>query len=102
MIIGSISENIKLEKRVAITPDVIKKYKSLGLDIFLSKDYASHLGINDNLYETEGASILNSDEVLSKSDAILQMNMPEDVILNKLKKNQILIGVLNPYSNEKN
>ena len=101
MIIGSISENVKLEKRVAITPDVIKKYKSLGLDIYLSKDYASHLGINDNLYETEGASILNSDEVLSKSDAILQMNMPEDVILNKLKKNQILIGVLNPYSNEK-
>ncbi len=101
MIIGSISENIKLEKRVAITPDVIKKYKSLGLDIYLSKDYASHLGINDNLYETEGASILNSDEVLSKSDAILQMNMPEDVNLNKLKKNQILIGVLNPYSNEK-
>ena len=101
MIIGSISENVKLEKRVAITPDVIKKYKSLGLDIYLSKDYASHLGINDNLYETEGASILNSDEVLLKSDAILQMNMPEDVILNKLKKNQILIGVLNPYSNEK-
>ena len=101
MIIGSISENVKLEKRVAITPDVIKKYKSLGLDIYLSIDYASHLGINDNLYETEGASILNSDEVLSKSDAILQMNMPEDVILNKLKKNQILIGVLNPYSNEK-
>ena len=101
MIIGSISENVKLEKRVAITPDVIKKYKSLGLDIYLSKDYASHIGINDNLYETEGASILNSDEVLSKSDAILQMNMPEDVILNKLKKNQILIGVLNPYSNEK-
>ncbi|OCW83298.1 NAD(P) transhydrogenase subunit alpha [Pelagibacteraceae bacterium GOM-A4] len=101
MIIGSISENIKLEKRVAITPDLIKKYKSLGLDIYLSKDYASHLGVNDNLYEIEGASILNSDEVLSKSDAILQMNMPEDVNLNKLKKNQILIGVLNPYSNEK-
>ena len=71
------------------------------MDIYLSKDYASHLGVNDNLYEIEGASILNSDEVLSKSDAILQMNMPQDVNLNKLKKNQILIGVLNPYSNEK-
>ncbi len=101
MIIGSISENIKSEKRVAITPDVIKKYKSLGLEIYISKDYASHLGINDNLYKAEGASIVNSDEVLSKSDAILQMNMPEDAILNKLKRNQILIGVLNPYSNEK-
>ena len=27
MIIGSLSENKKIEKRVAITPDVIKKYK---------------------------------------------------------------------------
>ena len=49
MIIGSISENINVEKRVAITPDVIKKYKSLGLDINLSKNYASHLVINDNI-----------------------------------------------------
>ena len=30
MKIGSVSENRDLEKRVAITPDVIKKYKSLG------------------------------------------------------------------------
>ena len=38
---------------------------------------------------------------MSNSDAILQMNIPKDEILNKLKKNQILIGVLNPYANEK-
>ena len=30
MIVGSLSENIKYERRVAITPDVIKKYISLG------------------------------------------------------------------------
>ena len=101
MIIGSISENIKNEKRVAITPDVIKKYKSLGLNVHLSKNYASHLGISDNQYETEGASILSNEEVISNSHAILQMNIPNDENLNKLKKNQILIGVLNPYLNKK-
>ena len=99
MIIGSISENIKLEKRVAITPDVIKKYKSLGLEVYLCKNYASHLGIDDKEYEIEGANILSNDDVLSNSDAILQMNIPDDEILNKLKSNQILIGVLNPYLN---
>ena len=51
MIIGSISENLNQEKRVAITPDVIKKYKSLGFKVCLCKDYASHLGINDKEYE---------------------------------------------------
>jgi len=101
MIIGSISENLKLEKRVAITPDVIKKYKSLGLEVQLSKDYAKHLGIEDEKYKTEGAVIKSEDEILSNSNAILQLTILNDENLNKLKKDQILIGVLNPYKNEK-
>ena len=55
MIIGSISEDINIEKRVAITPDVVKKYKSLDLEVYLSKDYAKHIGISDNEDEKEGA-----------------------------------------------
>tara|TARA_Y100000741_G_scaffold204709_1_gene155665 strand:- start:127 stop:1215 length:1089 start_codon:yes stop_codon:yes gene_type:complete len=102
MIIGSLSENKSLEKRVAITPDIVKKYNSLGLKVNLTKDYAIHLGISDKEYETEGANIFLDDEkVISNSDAILQMNIPVDQNLTKLKKNQILIGILNPYLNEK-
>ena len=102
MIIGSISEDRNLEKRVAITPEILKKYKSLGLDVCLSQNYASHLGIQDSDYEIEGALILKSDEeVISKSDAMLQMNILNDQNLDKLKRNQFLIGVLNPYLNEK-
>ena len=101
MIVGSLSENIKYERRVAITPDVIKKYISLGLDVYLSKNYAAHLGISDKQYEEEGARITENEDVLLNSNVILQMNIPNDGILNKLKKKQILIGILNPYSNEK-
>ena len=102
MIVGSLSENKNVENRVALTPDIIKKYKSLGLEINLSKNYGNHLGISDEKYTVEGAKILNSDdEVISKSDVILQMNIPNDEILNKLRKEQILIGVLNMYENEK-
>ena len=102
MKLGSIKENIQLEKRVSITPDIIKKYKSLGLEVNLCKDYAIHLGINDEQYVAEGANILKSeDEILESSNAILQMSLPTDEKLNKLKKDQILIGVLNPYLNEK-
>ena len=100
MIVGSISEDKNLEKRVAITPDIIKKYKSLGLNINLVENYAVHLGISDKEYEVEGANILSSDEkVISNSDAILQLNIPNNNNLDKLKKDQILIGVLNPYFN---
>ncbi len=102
MIIGSISEDINFEKRVAITPEITKKYKSLGLEVYLTKDYALHLGINDKQYENEGAKIIqDTDEVISKSNAILQMNILNDESLSKLKDNQIFIGVLNPFMNEK-
>ena len=101
MIIGSISEDKSIEKRVAITPDVVKKYKSLGLEIHLTKGYGEHLGIYDKNYVSEGATILNTNkEVLKNSNVIIQMNIPSDENLNNLKKEQILIGVLNPYANE--
>ena len=75
MIVGSISENKKLEKRVAVTPDIIKKYKSLGLDICLSKNYATHLGISDDEYKSQGATISeNDDKVIENSNVILQMS----------------------------
>ncbi len=100
MIIGSISENKDYEQRVALTPDIIKKYKSLGLDVYLSNDYALHLGISDKEYENEGAKILPDNEIIANSNAILQMNILSDENLDKLKKDQTLIGVLNPYLNE--
>ncbi len=101
MIVGSIKENIDVEKRVAITPDTIKKYKSLGLEVHLCKGYASHLGISDEVYEVEGANFFDRDTVISNSNAILQMNILNNEDLNKLTKGQILVGVLNPYVNKK-
>ena len=101
MIIGSILENRNIEQRISITPDIVKKYKSLGLDVHLTKDYGLHLGITNKDYEKEGVKINSDEEVILNSNVILQMNLPADENLNKLNKDQILIGVLNPYLNEK-
>ena len=50
MKIGSVLENQNFEKRIAITPDIVKKYISLGFEIFLSENYGLHLGIEDKEY----------------------------------------------------
>ncbi len=102
MKIGSILENQSLEKRVAVTPEIIKKYLSLGFEIFLSRDYGLHLGINDKEYLDVGAKISDDEkEILTNSDVIIQLGMLSDEKSSLIKENQNLIGVLNPYENKK-
>jgi NAD(P) transhydrogenase subunit alpha len=101
MIISSISENQKIEKRVAITPEIAKKYISIGIDVSLSENYGKHLGINDEEYKELGVSILKDEkEIISNSDVIVQLGLLNDDKSFLLKENQTFIGVLNPYDNK--
>ena len=91
MKIGSILENQTLEKRIAVTPEIVKKYFSLGFEIFLSKDYGSHLGINDKEYLDVGAKISNDEkEILTNSDIIIQLGMLSEEKSSLIKENQNL------------
>ena len=100
MKIVSLSENKDLEKRVAITPEIVKKYSSIGFQVFLPTNYAIHLGFTDEDYNSQGANIVTSeDDLLKDSNIIVQLGLPSDDNLEKLKENQNLIGVLNPYLN---
>ncbi len=101
MRIVSLSENRAFEKRVAITPEIAKKYISSGFEVFLPSNYASHLGFDDEKYKTEGVKILeNEKNIIKNSDLIVQLNLPSDDKLSEFRENQNLIGILNPYLNK--
>ena len=101
MFVGSIKENISLEKRVAITPETAKNIISLGLNINLEKDYANHLGIKDKQYEDVGVKFYNSSsDVINNSKLILKVNCPTDQEIKTLKEKSILVGIFNPSKNE--
>ena len=100
MRVGSISENKDLEKRIAITPEMVKKYTNIGFEVCLSENYGSHLGIQDEQYTEMGAKISKDEiEILNSSDIIVQLGILSDDKITKIKENQTLIGVLNPYNN---
>ena len=101
MKIASVSENLDIEKRIAITPEIAKKYIALGVEVSLSKNYATHLGINDSEYSDLGVVIINDEkEVISNADVIVQLNLPSDDKHSLIKENKTLIGILNPHNNE--
>ena len=101
MKIASLQENHNIEKRIAITPEIAKKYISLGLEVSLIENYGSHLGIKDNEYKEMGVSISKDEkEIINNADMIVQLGLPVDEKYSLLRENQTLIGVLNPYNNE--
>ena len=100
MIIASVSENKDLEKRIAVTPEIAKKYIDLGFKLILSKNYGNHLGIQDDEYSKIGVQISeNEKDIFSIADIFLQLNLLNNEKSSLLKENQTLVGVLNPYVN---
>jgi len=93
MVIGSVKEDLSLEKRISITPEILKKYNSLGFAINLEKNSAEHLGFNDDDYKINGVNLFDSkNEVLEKSDIILGVNYPLSDDVEFMKNESIFIG----------
>ena len=101
MRIVSVSEDRKIEKRIAITPEIAKKYVSLGFELSLSENYGEHLGFYDNAYKELGVKIFKDEkEIINSAHIIVQLGLPSDDKISLMKENQALIGILNPYNNK--
>ena len=101
MKIGSILENQKIEKRISITPEIAKKYISIGLDVHLSKNYGVHIGISDEEFKNIGVKFSEDEnEVINLSNIIVQLGLLSEDKYSLIKEDKTLIGVLNPYDNK--
>ncbi len=101
MIVGSIKEDLFSEKRVSITPETAKNIMGLGLKVCIEKNYATHLGLDDNEYKKNGVEIKDSSiEVINSSNLIIKVNCPSENEISLLKEKTILIGMLNPSKNK--
>ena len=79
-----------MRKRIAITPEIAKKYISLGFNLTLPNNYGTHLGFSDEDYKNEGVNFLdNEDEIIKNSEIIIQLGLPDEKKLSLFKENQI-------------
>ena len=101
MNIASIFENTTFEKRIAITPEIAKKYISLGFNLSLPNNYGKHLGFGDEDYKNLGVNFLdNENDIIKNSEIIIQIGLPNDEKLSMFRENQTLIGSLNTFLNK--
>ena len=87
MIVGSVLEQISKEKRISITPEIIKKYISSGFKVVVEKGLGLHLGYADEAFEKEGCKIDTRENILKNSDIILQVNLPDKSLFQYFKEN---------------
>ena len=101
MRIASILENRNFEKRIAVTPEIAKKYIALGFEVLLTENYGEHLGFSNHEYEVLGVKISKDEkEIINKADVIVQLGLLPDDKISLIKENQTLIGVMNPFDNK--
>ncbi len=103
MKIAVLKERRPYERRVAIVPDTVKKYKALGYDVAVEAGAGAEASFPDELYAAAGASIVGDTAVLLRdADIVLKVQRPmtEGEGRNEIgliKSGAVLIAILNPY-----
>ncbi len=91
------------ERRVSATPSAVKKLKGLGCEVFVESSAGELSGFNDTLYKESGGEVVSKSNIniWENADVVFCVQTPSESNLGKLKKGAIIVGLLNPYANEK-
>jgi H+-translocating NAD(P) transhydrogenase subunit alpha len=105
MIIGVLKESNVNEQRVAIIPAHAEALIKKGFSVLLTTGAGQASGYVDEQYRQRGVSIVaNNHDVLSKANLVCAVRSganldTKDPILKSFTKNQLVIGLLEPYRN---
>ena len=99
---GIPAETRSQEKRVAASPETIKKLTAAGHHTVLVQSGAGlAASIPDDQFTAAGATIVASAaEVYAQADIVLKVRGPDANELAQLKSGQTLIGLLNPHNTD--
>jgi len=87
------------ETRVAATPESVKKFKSLSLDVTVETGAGEAAHIRDADYVAAGASMApNAGSLLGDADIVLKVRGPNEAESSQIKKGAIVAALLAPYS----
>lgn len=96
LVIGVPKETAPGERRVAVVPDVVKKFNSLGVEVCMERGAGTGSYFRD---EDFGAANIapSSAEVFARSRMILRVQPPTLDEVRLIQPGTVLIGFLHPY-----
>ncbi len=98
MKIAVLKEIKKYENRVAVTPDVVKKYTAAGHQVTIEKSAGVRAGYTDAAYQTAGATMASTPKAtLDKAEIVLTVQPLTAKQTQDLPHKATVIGHMNPY-----
>jgi len=96
LVIGVPREIAQGERRVAVTPDVARKFRPLGIDFCIERGAGADSYFRDEDFEP--ASIVgNSSEVFARSQLIFKVQPPTLDEVRAMQPRTVVVGFLYPY-----
>ncbi|WP_024519011.1 Re/Si-specific NAD(P)(+) transhydrogenase subunit alpha [Bradyrhizobium sp. Tv2a-2] len=86
------------EPRVAASPDTVKKFKALGVDVAVEPGAGVKSGLPDTEFTAAGATI--SADALKDADVVIKVKRPEASELGQYKRGAAVIAIMDPYGND--
>lgn len=99
MKIGVLKETQKGEKRVAISPKIVKQLIEKGFEVIVEKNAGKSASFKDSEYQKAGATIKSHGVVFNDADVLVAINPFDMDDLKLIKKGQIVICQLFHKSN---
>ncbi|MGE5157056.1 MAG: Re/Si-specific NAD(P)(+) transhydrogenase subunit alpha [Gemmatimonas sp.] len=86
------------EPRVAASPDTVKKFKALGLDIAVEPGAGTRSGLPDSEFTAAGATV--AADAVKDADIVIKVKRPEPSELGQYKRGALVIAIMDPYGND--
>ena len=86
------------ETRVAISPEIVKKFRAFNLEVVVERGAGARAGFTDAEYDAAGARVADGGAaILSVADLVLKVRAPTAAELSAMEPGTALVGMLSPY-----
>jgi NAD(P) transhydrogenase subunit alpha len=92
-----LKETAEAERRVAATPETVKKFIALGAEVAVEAGAGLTASIGDSDYEGAGASVASREAALAGADALLAVQGPDARTVQGAKPGALVVAILDPF-----
>lgn len=97
-VIGIPKETAQGERRVAIIPETVTKFRALGADVYIEQGAGERSYFKDESFSASKV-LPSAAEIFTESDIVLKVQPPSLEEIRLMRPGTVLAGFLHPYQN---